>query len=318
MRVVKPKQPMRLPSGAAVRRRVKAYFDERRLLRYIIYCGLGGFFFGYLFIMLLFFPGFGRSAIVTVPDVRGMTQNSARRALERAGLEITRGNTLNNPRVQAGRVLSQVPLPGQEASRGSDVRVILSAGPNLRPVPSIAGLRKDDAISLLQRMGFQVRLRHVVNVAEEGTLLGIDPRAGTQVPMPGIVVLNLSAGPPKIATPSVLNTTREAAAAALQAAGLRLGRVSYDSASTAPLGDVVAQSPAAGDSIRMGGAVRITLSGRDPNPPAPVDTTTAPVPVDSAAAAEEEPGEEEPEPDPEPAPPPPTPGTGTGTGTGRR
>ncbi|HEX9936425.1 MAG TPA: PASTA domain-containing protein [Longimicrobium sp.] len=313
MKVVKPKEPRRLPSGAAVRRRVKAYFDERRLLKYIIYCGLGGFFFGYLLILLLFFPGFGRSAIVTVPDVRGMTQNAARRALERAGLEITRGNTLNNPRVQAGRVLSQVPLPGQEASRGSDVRVILSAGPNLRPVPSIASLDKDEAISLLQRMGFQVRLRHVVNMAEEGTLLAIDPRAGTQVPMPGVVVLNISAGPPKILTPSVLSTTREAAAAALQAAGLRLGRVSYDSASTAPLGDVVAQSPAAGDSIRMGGAVRITLSGRDPNPPAPVDTTTAAAPPDSAAAAEE-PGEEEPEPEPEPAPPPPPPPPAPGPG----
>jgi serine/threonine-protein kinase len=313
VKVVKPKEPRRLPSGAAVRRRVKAYFDERRLLKYIIYCGLGGFFFGYLLILLLFFPGFGRSAIVTVPDVRGMTQNAARRALERAGLEITRGNTLNNPRVQAGRVLSQVPLPGQEASRGSDVRVILSAGPNLRPVPSIASLDKDEAISLLQRMGFQVRLRHVVNMAEEGTLLAIDPRAGTQVPMPGVVVLNISAGPPKILTPSVLSTTREAAAAALQAAGLRLGRVSYDSASTAPLGDVVAQSPAAGDSIRMGGAVRITLSGRDPNPPAPVDTTTAAAPPDSAAAAEE-PGEEEPEPEPEPAPPPPPPPPAPGPG----
>ncbi|HYH80550.1 MAG TPA: PASTA domain-containing protein, partial [Longimicrobium sp.] len=81
--VVKPKPP---PLVAGVRRRVKAYLNERRLLKYIIYCGLGGFFAGYLFITLLFFPGFGRSAIVTVPDVRGMTQTAARRALARAGL----------------------------------------------------------------------------------------------------------------------------------------------------------------------------------------------------------------------------------------
>ncbi|HEU4556206.1 MAG TPA: PASTA domain-containing protein [Longimicrobium sp.] len=307
MKVVKPKSPRRLPSGADVRRRVRAYFDERRLLKYIIYCGLGGFFLGYLLITLLFFPGFGRSAIVTVPDVRGMPQNSARRALERAGLEMARGTTLNNPRVPAGRVLSQVPLPGQEASRGSDVRIILSAGPDKRPVPSIAGMDRDEAISLLQRMGFQVRLRHVTNTAEEGTLLGIDPKAGTQVAMPGVVVLNISAGPPKIVTPSVLNVTQEQAAATLEAAGLRLGRISYDSTSAAPLGDIVAQSPAAGDSIRMGGAVRITLSGRDPRPPPPPDSAAAAIPTDSAAAAEGEP--EEGEPDPEPAPPAPPPAT---------
>ncbi|HET7231188.1 MAG TPA: PASTA domain-containing protein [Longimicrobium sp.] len=309
MKVIRQQERRQRPRGPGVRQRVKAYFDERRLLKYIIYCGLGGFFLGYLFITLLFFPGFGRSAIVTVPDVRGMSQAAARRALEKGGLELSRGTTLNHPRIPAGRVLSQVPLPGQEAARGSNVRVILSAGPDRRPVPSIEGMDKDDAISLLQRMGFQVRLRTVQNMEEEGTLLGMEPRAGTQVPMPGIVILDLSAGPPKLAAPSVLTLTREDAAARLEAAGLRLGRVSYDPGSPAPLGTVVAQSPEPGDSTRMGYSVRVTLSGPDPNPPAPVDSTAAATePSDSVVA--EPPAEPEPEPAP-PAPPPPTPGTGT-------
>ncbi|HYH81775.1 MAG TPA: PASTA domain-containing protein, partial [Longimicrobium sp.] len=217
--------------------------------------------------------------------------------------------TLNNPRVGPGRVLSQVPLPGQEAARGSDVRVILSLGPDRRAVPSIEGMDRDEAISLLQRMGFQVRLRTVQNMKEEGELLGMEPRAGAQVPMPGIVVLTVSGGPPKVLTPRVIATTRDDAAARLQAVGLRLGRVSYDPESTQPLGDVVAQSPEPGDSIRMGGAVRITVSGSDPNPPPPPDTIPV-APVDSAAATDLD--EPEPtEPDPEPAPPPATPGTGT-------
>ena len=93
--------------------------------------------------------------------------------------------------------------------------------------------------------------------------------------------------------------TRDNAAAILEGAGLRLGRVSYDSTSSAPLGDVVAQSPAAGDSVRMGGSVRITLSGHDPTPPPP------PVSVDSAAPDSTE--GPEPEPAPEPPPPPPSP-----------
>jgi serine/threonine-protein kinase len=295
-----------------VRQRVKAYFDERRLLKYIIYCGLGGFFVGYLFITLLFFPGFGRSAIVTVPDVRGMNQPAARRALSKAGLEVQRGPTLNHPRVPAGRVLSQVPLPGQEAGRGSAVRLIFSAGPDRRPVPSIAGMEKDDAIQLLQRAGFQVRLRTVQNMQDEGAVLGMDPRAGSLVPMPAIVVLTLSAGPPKIVTPSVTGITQDAAAARLEAAGLRLGHVSYDSASTAPLGDIVGQSPEAGDSIRMGGAVRVTLSGRNPNPPPP------PAPVDSARSMPDTVFMGAP-PAPAPPPPPPTPAPGeTGTKPGGR
>jgi beta-lactam-binding protein with PASTA domain len=295
------------PRGRTVRQRVKAYFDERRLLKYIIYCGLGGFFVGYLFITLLFFPGFGRSAIVTVPDVRGRTASAARRALEKAGLELQRGPTLNHPHVPAGRVLSQVPLPGQEAGRGSAVRLIFSAGPDRRPIPSIAGMEKDEAISFLQRMGFQVRLRLVQNMKEEGTILAMEPRAGTQVPMPSIVVLTLSAGPPKILAPSVMGITTDEAASRLEAAGLRLGRISYDSASTAPLGDIVAQSPEPNDSIAMGSAVRVTISGRNPNPPPP------PPPVDSV--------QQMPDTvfmgDQPPPPPPPPPAAGTSTGQGR-
>jgi serine/threonine-protein kinase len=244
----------------------------------------------------MFFPGFGRAAIVNVPDLRGMNVQGARRALSQAGLEMTRGPSLNNPRMRAGHVLTQVPLAGQEAARGTPVRIFLSDGPDRRRVPGIAGMEKDDAIALLQRMGFQVRLRIVNSPREEGTLLGMQPAAGTPVPMPGIVVLSVASGPPKMLAPSVTGGTRDQAEAILQAAGLRLGRVSYDSASGAPLGDVVGQSPEAGDSVRMGGSVRIVISGHDPNPPPPT-------PVDSAAPVETPPAEE-PAPAPPPSPPP--------------
>ena len=299
----RPKPPG-VPIGTRLRdarRRANAYLDRHPRQKYLLVFGVGGFLVGYLFITLLFFPGFGRAAIVNVPDLRGMTLTGARNALDEAGLEMSRGPSLNNPRMRAGHVLTQVPLAGQEAARGTPVRVFLSDGPDRRKVPGIAGMEKDDAIALLQRMGFQVRLRAVQSMRDEGTLLAMAPRAGTAVPMPGIVVLTLSAGPPKIVTPMVTGGTRDNAASILEAAGLRLGRVSYDPASSAPLGDVVAQSPVAGDSVRMGGAVRITISGHDPTPP-PV------VPVDSAAPdSTDAPPEEEPAPAPAPAPPPPSP-----------
>jgi serine/threonine-protein kinase len=176
--------------------------------------------------------------------------------------------------------------------------VFVSDGPDRRPVPSIAGMDQDDAIRLLQRMGFQVRLRTVQDAHDEGSVLRMEPQAGTPLPMPGVVVLTVSAGPPRILTPGVTQGTVEQAEARLVGAGLRLGRVLYDSTSTAPLGDVVGQSPAAGDSIRLGGAVRVTVSGHDPHPPAP----TAPV-ADSAAPAPTEP----PPAEPAPAPPAPAP-----------
>jgi serine/threonine-protein kinase len=287
--VIRPPRPKGPPLG----QRLGAWLNARPRLKYTLYVLAGGFLLGYLFITLLFFPGFGRAAVVTVPDVRGMSLMSARRAMDRVGLDAARSSSLPNARLAAGRVLTQVPLPGQEAARGSVVRVILSEGPDRRPIPSIEGLEKDDAIALLQRMGFQVRLRLQQDMREEGSVLAMQPTAGTAVPMPGVVVLTLSSGPPKVAAPSLLQGTLEQATERLEAAGLRLGRVLYDSTSTAPLGDVVGQSPAAGDSIRQGGSVRVTLSGRDPTPPPPVVVDTVTVP----------PGEEPPA-EPEPPPPP--------------
>jgi len=301
---VKRAKPAGVPFRARLRewwRRVKAYLGRHPRQRRFLYFGVGGFLLGYLFITLLFFPGFGRSAIVNVPDLRGMTLQGARRALTEAGLEMERGPSMNNARMRAGHVLTQVPLAGQEAPRGTSVRVFMSDGPERRKVPVIEGMEKDDAIALLQRMGFQVRLRMVTSPREEGTVLGMQPAAGTPAPMPAIVVLTLSAGPPQIVTPSVTGGTRDQAAAILEAAGLRLGRTSYDSLSSAPLGDVVGQSPAAGDSVRMGGSVRIIVSGHDPNPPPPP-------PVDSVAPPPTEEDSVPEEPAPAPAPPPPPPG----------
>jgi eukaryotic-like serine/threonine-protein kinase len=287
-----------------VPKRVAAYFNERRLLKYILLTGLGCFLAGYLFITILFFPGFGRSAIVTVPDLRNRPAATADRMLDRLGLEMERGGSLPNPRIAAGRVLTQVPLPGQEVTRGSEVRVIISDGAERRPVPSIEGLGREAATALLQRMGFTVRVRSVLDNSPEGRVLGMQPKAGTQVPMPAVVVLTLSAGPPKVAAPSVVTLPVDEARARLQAAGLRLGRVTYDPSSSEALGGIASQSPAAGDSIRMGGAVAVVVSGTDPDPDPPAaEPDTAQV-----EPAEAEEGEEEPAAEPEPAEPPEQPG----------
>jgi serine/threonine-protein kinase len=179
-------------------------------------------------------------------------------------------------------VLVQSPLAGQEVTRGAEVRVVLSAGPERRPVPEIRGLSLHDAQALLARHGFTVRLRPTRNDAEEGTVLGAHPAAGAPAVVPSIVILFVSSGPPKVEVPEVVSLPLPQAQARLQAVGLRLGAVSYDSASTAVLGGIIRQRPGAGDSLARGRGVSVTVSGRDPTPPPPVDTVrvdTTPAPT---------------------------------------
>lgn len=263
--------PMRTPRRWIPRipERVVGPFTEGNLLRWVIGMGLASFAIGYLLITLVFFPGFGRSAIVTVPDLRGKPMREAQRTLDRLGLEIRRGGNLANPRIRSGAVLVQSPLPGQEVTRGSEIRVVLSAGPERHPVPAIAGMSMRDARTLLERYGFTVAIRRVVSGEEEGSLLGMRPVAGSNAVVPSVVNIFLSAGPPKLAVPNVLTLPLDEAQSRLRAAGFQLGRVSYDPDSAEPVGVVVAQRPAAADSLRRGAGVGVTLSGADPNPPPP-------------------------------------------------
>jgi serine/threonine-protein kinase len=299
-----PKAPRRWVPR--IPQRVAGPFSEGSLLRWVIGLGLGAFALGYLVITLLFFPGFGRSAIVAVPDLRGQPMREAERTLDRLGLEITRGGALANPRIRAGAVLVQSPLPGQEVTRGSEVSVVLSTGPERHRVPAIAGLSLRDARTLLERFGFTVAIRRMVSDTEAGAFLGMRPVAGTQAVVPSVVTIYLSAGPPQLAVPSVLTLPLDEAEARLKAAGFRLGRVSYDPSSAEVLGGIASQRPAPGDSLRRGGGVSVTVSGSDPNPPPPQ-------PVVEPAAPDSAGGEEEPQPPPpqefpEPSPPPAPPG----------
>lgn len=248
--------------------------ERRRLLLRVLGLGLGAFVVGYVLTTLLVFPGFGRQAIVTVPDLRGRTFNAARRISDDAGVDVARGPWLYHPSVDSGAVLAQSPLPGQEVTRGAQVRVTLSAGRERRPVPQVGDLTAAQAQSLLQRTGFAVRVRRILSDRAEGRVLGVNPKEGTRLPVLSTVELTLSAGPPvvvvpTVAVPDLAGMPEPQARGALREAGLRLGEVSYEPGSSVPLGGIAAQSPAAGDSVRAGTSVRVTISGSPPTPVAP-------------------------------------------------
>lgn len=278
---------MRNGRGRGQDRKLPFTPGQGRLFLRVVLWGLGAFALGYLVTTLLVFPGFGREAIVTVPDLRGKTFAQARRLADRAGLEVERGAALHHPTVPQGAVLMQSPLPGHETTRGAVIRVTLSEGRARRPVPRVTDLTAAQAQVLLRQMGFAVRVRQVVSDRAAGRVLGVVPDPGTVLPIPAAVELQVSSGPPEVVVPTVAvpdlsGLPEPEVREALRSAGLRLGEVSYDPGSAAPLGGVAAQSPAAGDSVKAGTAVSVTVSGNPP--PGAVEP-----PADTAGAAPPEP-----------------------------
>jgi beta-lactam-binding protein with PASTA domain len=237
-----------------------------RLVAAILAVGLGAFLLGYAITAFVFFPG-RAGGIVAVPDVREMPVGEARRALERLGLQVEEGGEIPNPRLPAGAVLMQTPLPGEEVARGSEVRLILSSGQETRTIPALHGRRAAEARALLEQMGWVVEVSEAQHHQAEGTVLEVRPAPGTELAVGSTVELVVSAGPPRLEVPEVTGFTVGDARTRLQAVGLRLGSVGYDPFAAVPMGTIVGQEPEAGASLPMGGAVRVVVAGYDPSPP---------------------------------------------------
>jgi serine/threonine-protein kinase len=165
---------------------------------------LGCFVLGYAVIALLMFVTAPHRDIVTVPDVRKVRVAAARERMGDAELKLEVGDSLPNPDVPAGSVLTQSPLPGGEVAPGTTVRVILSTGPERRAIPTVGVLSPEQAASTLEAMGFTVAVQRVSSPRAEGRVVGTLPAAGARVTVPSAVRLLVSAGPPKVATPRLV------------------------------------------------------------------------------------------------------------------
>ena len=120
---------------------------------------------------------------VTVPNVRGQTEEDAIAILEDAGFEVDVVDTPSDT-VDEGIVISQDPAEGSEATPGDTVTISVSTGPSETPMPSVIGEDADAAQSQLEsELGLNVTQ---VEAEEDcgqppGTVCDQDPGEGTPV-----------------------------------------------------------------------------------------------------------------------------------------
>ncbi|MEU5769307.1 Stk1 family PASTA domain-containing Ser/Thr kinase [Streptomyces asoensis] len=94
---------------------------------------------------------------VDVPDVTGEDLADARAELEEAGLKVKVAAGQVNSEFDKGQVAAQTPEADSEAADGDTVTLTLSKGPELVEVPDVVGASVDDAKSLLEQSGFEVK-----------------------------------------------------------------------------------------------------------------------------------------------------------------
>jgi eukaryotic-like serine/threonine-protein kinase len=135
-------------------------------------------------------------------------------------------------------------------------------------VPKVAGMTAAAATTELRNAGLDVSTGKAVldNQVAKGAVIRTFPAFGSRIRRGGHVTLIVSLGPHMITVPQVTGQSLDDARAALQHAGLTVGKVKPEPSSTIAAGIVVSTNPAAGASWPQPQAVTLVVSAGPPIP----------------------------------------------------
>jgi eukaryotic-like serine/threonine-protein kinase len=127
---------------------------------------------------------------VAVPDVTGLSQDSAEARLRNAHLAVGVEETESED-VPEGDVISQDPGAGTELPRGSTVTITVSKGTPQVSVPDVVGMKEARATQTLSRAGLTpVRQeREVTDPTQDGVVVDERPGSGAEVDKGSQVVI---------------------------------------------------------------------------------------------------------------------------------
>lgn len=189
---------------------------------------------------------------VAVPSLTGLTGDcpAAAAALTAAHLHAACTDTTNSMTVAKGTVISWTPMG--EATEGSTITVVVSAGPPTETIPSLTGSTCTGATTALQAVQLVAQCTNAFSsTVPNGQVISWNPTgtalAGTTV------AVSISEGPQPVVVPPLADDTVAEATTALQAVGL------VPAANGPLVGHVFESTPASGTSVPPGTTVTIYL-----------------------------------------------------------
>jgi serine/threonine-protein kinase len=161
------------------------------------------------------------TAAITMPDVTSASFDTAKSKLTELGLTVVRRVEASDT-VPDGSVISTSPEAGVSLATGEIVTVIESSGKQLTAVPSINLMTMAKATAVLEGAGFTVGkvTRGYSPTANEGAVVGSDPKEGTKLSAGSVIAIVVSNG--KIKIPDVVGMTVGKATRILQGSSLQL------------------------------------------------------------------------------------------------
>ena len=129
-----------------------------------------------------------------IPDVKGKTQQEARRTLEKAGFKVSPAASVEDSQdVPKDHVTRTDPAAGQSVAKGTSILIYISSG--MTKVPDLSGKSKDDATKILQGLHFNITIREQAsNTVAKDTVINTDPAAGSSIQQGAMITVTVSNG----------------------------------------------------------------------------------------------------------------------------
>lgn len=238
----------------------------RRAFPYLI-VGVGGFLLAYVAVFLFAFPAEVLPDEGILPNVVGKTYAEAAVILDKAGFVAQQGESRIHRTVPADVVIQEDPPAGSRQKRGITVVLAVSAGQRSAEVPVTTNMTQQQARIAIENTGLTMgAVTEQLSDHPRGLVIQSDPAAGTKMELPGVVNVVISKGPATVIMPDLYGRTLGEALSMIEQLGLRVAGRSRDTSSIQPENTVIRQLPAAGNTIRAGGPVSLTISHFPPPP----------------------------------------------------
>ena len=203
----------------------------------------------------------GRTKDVSLPNFANMTREEAEAKAEEAKiiLEITEEFSSD---VEEGKVISQDPpyLEGYVVKENSTVKVVISKGENIKIVPKVTGMTREEAEQAIETEELKVEvIEEASSKVEAGYVIRQEPEADKEVNAGETVKIYVSTGIKQITMEHVIGKAEDEAKKTLTDLGFEVNVV-YEEDTSKDDGVVLKQSLDVGETVDEGTKVTLTVN----------------------------------------------------------
>ncbi|MDR1801930.1 MAG: Stk1 family PASTA domain-containing Ser/Thr kinase [Lachnospiraceae bacterium] len=199
-------------------------------------------------------------AEIEIPDISGMSEDQAKKALKELGFEAVTSDYLFDPDIDEGDAIGTQPSAHSKATKKTPIIVQISKGVEKFEVPNVSGQDRSAAESALKNAGFQVSVKEEFSDSvESGKVISQSPSGGKKADDGSSVEIVVSKGKEKVTIPNVGWMTESEATSTLQGLGLNVSVVRQND-STVSSGLCIETNPYQGQSVDKGTTVTLYVS----------------------------------------------------------